>query len=1113
MPNETTHRIGDGLPSTLTASRIKDVLHLAKSHERALTEALDANASPEWAQTASYGDLYERLRALLATIEGRSAYQQGRADFERGKTKLSGRADFLGRLLKSCWMQAPGQSEAGEDIGSALQDLARRLGESGAWTHLAEVVWASSVVSQDVEQFLDAIDQYPEIRVYLKDVRTGILPVEDQEHIVVPEHDGEVIELTGRVRQGAQNIDVGHLDEQELRQLSSDALRLADIARARDTQIHDIALQKAHVEDWETQHLDAIAETTMATDALASLKTRIEHGSIDQEGIDTVLDLADRLLSVNTRYRQTHQRLDQASREEDFISVASLASQLESLRTERDEVGAAINSSLAHPPSDGPAPQKPPTDESADHSDFQEAEPQLQLDQTPQLDSQSSQAVPAPVADPPKRTAEEDTTIGSEDESKQPTEKEICDTAQSDDEEDLSVQRIEYAMATALEQGRLGLAYHLALATPETFLSAATLKLLACNYVTEDRSAISAELSHVAGILLNEMEPPSREGTNQPHRRDSIILTTCAALAPAMVAPGGPVAQLLSRLEPNLGDMSSLRALARTAAEVSIKGIHIPTALLRGDDSLDKWRDTVSILRTETKAWLTNERQSKIKFHAATRVWRRILEEWERGERVSLGQMFIVVGRPEEEIDTDRITLISEYWRAHGEREIDRIDREFRSRASNNKIEGPARLALRSKIDQALAFSDRWLSLIRERPDQRPTFHTEQAELLRNAINANADRALAEVGAVDTPIARVAKEQLARYRALFKSKASAEVGGRVGLGELLNADLLADPNISFDDTGQPTSHSFDSDALLNLVDQDKLDFAHAAVERARRGDVLNAETTIDFAERTGRINDDEADQSRTLIDQQRAQIQRQLEDRIKQVRARLDAAYAEGALALETYDEQSGRIPNIDFSETKTYSRFFVTLDEIGSEIDGAKEGRRDAMRRSLGTLVRLSSGDAKRIESAIDAGLFQIAEDFVERIERGEELPAPDALSDRPFDLFFPHYVEHYSAFGSEGENGLAYARRIIENRLAGEFFDATNLSEDASRDGVRILEAWGALYSGQVSLSSLRSLVAALGFQNVDVKGRSEKTMGGGKNMPASDDTHCGPRHLPAS
>ena len=854
----------------------------------------------------------------------------------------------------------------------------------------------------------------------------------------------------------------------------------------------DISLQKEQVEDWETQRSDAISGATEAAEALAVLKAQIDRGAMDQEGVGTVLDLADQLLSADTRYRETHERLNRASSDEDFVSVGSLADLLKSLRVERDEVRTAINNALADPPSDGPSPPVPPTEEPADSLEFKKIEHEATPDEPQQSDGKPA---PSTVADRPEPTTEERPALVGPDETDEPPTEATVETARPDDDEDAPAQRIQDAIATAIERSHLGLAYHLALAAPGASPSAGTVKLIACNYVTDDRTPISAELSHLAGALLDEVGTAAEEGTDPPHRHDNVILTTCAALTPALAAPGGPVAQLLSRLEPLLGDMSSLRALARTAAEVSMKGIHIPTALLREDDSLDNWRVKESALRIETTAWVTNERRSTIRFHAATQVWRRMLEEWDRGERVSLGRMFSLLDRSADEINTESIAQISEYWRAHGEREIDRIDREHRSRASTNKIEGPARLALRGKMDQALSFSDRWLSLIRDRPDQRPTFYMEQAELLRNTVNANADQALAEIDAVATPVARIAAEQLRRYTALFQVQDCVASAGRLGLIELLNGDILADPNIVCDDTGQPTCHPLDPDVLLSLVKQEVLDFGRAAVERAQRGDIPSAELTIDFAERTGRISENDADHSRMAIDQQRAQIQQQLEDKIRETRARLDAAYSEGALTVETYEEQSGRIPSIDFSQTKTYLRFLTTLHEIDSEIEDAKAGRRDAMRRSLDTLDSLTSEEKGRIDSAIDVGLFQIAEDFIERIERGEGLPASETASERPFDQFFPSFVDKYSACGEEGEDGLNNARHVIEKRVAADFIDASTLSEDASRDGVRILDSWIALREGQNSHASLRTLMSKLGFESVEVKGRNEKTAGGEK------------------
>ena len=1105
-----THRIGDGLPSTLTASRIKDVLNLAKSHERALTEALDANASSAWTEASLDGDLYERLRVLLATTEGRYAYKEARAQFEKGKTKLSGRADFRARLLKSCWTKVPGRSEVGENTRSPLRELMERLAEIDSWAHLAEVIWASNLELQDAQPLISSMDDYPEVRPYLEDVQAGLLPMEDHEDTLVPGDDGEVVQLAGLIQRVAQSIDVDCLNEQELRTLSRDVLRLADIAKARDTRDRDISLQNKQVEDWQIQHTDATSEADMVADAIAALKAQIDRSRMDRETVRTVLDLADQLLSADIRYRETHESLNRASSEEDFASVGSLANLLESLRLERDEARAAVDSALAKPPFDISVPQPSPRKDSADSSELETTPCEVELDEPQQRDGEPAQSAVALVANHLKPTTEEVPGHSGADNAVAPSAEATDDTVRADHDEDVSVQRIEDAIASAIERGRIGLAYHLALTTPKASPSAATLKLLVCNYVTDDRAPISAELPHLASALLAELESAAKEGTDQPYRLHHVILATCAALAPALEAPGGPVAQLLSHLESRLDDVPSLRALARTAADVSMKGIHIPLALLREDDSLDKWRCRESTIRAETTAWVTNERQSTIRFHAGTRVWRRILEEWDRGDRVSLGRMFSQLERSAVEVDAASIAQISEYWRAHGEREIDRIDREFRSTASSNRIEGSARLALRNKVDQALTISDRWLSLIRDRPDQRPTFYAEQAELLRNTVNANADQALAEIAEFATTVTRIAGKQLRRYTALFRAQNNVAVSSRLGLTELLNGDLLADPNIAFDDTAQPSCHPLYPDALLSLVDQETLDFSHAAVERARRGEIPSAEATIDFAERAGLINDNDADRARTMIDQQRAHIQQKLEDRTKETHDRLDAAYAEGALTLESYDEQSGRIPILDFSGTKTYPLFFATLDEIDNQIDEAKAGRREAMRRSLGTLDHLSSDERSRIVSAIDADLFQIAEDFIERVERGERLPALETTSDRPFDLFFLNFVESYTAFGNEGEDGLDHARRAIGNRLGADFIDASALSEDASRDGIRILDSWVALQGGQISLGSLRALMNALGFEDVEVKGRSEKTVGGERifllqTTPVTDRVIC--------
>ena len=71
-------------------------------------------------------------------------------------------------------------------------------------------------------------------------------------------------------------------------------------------------------------------------------------------------------------------------------------------------------------------------------------------------------------------------------------------------------------------------------------------------------------------------------------------------------------------------------------------------------------------------------------------------------------------------VDTNGVTQMAEYWRANGDKEIDRIDRDIRSWKLANKIHGSVRLNLRNRMNRALALSDRWLRLMRERPRSSP---------------------------------------------------------------------------------------------------------------------------------------------------------------------------------------------------------------------------------------------------------------------------------------------------------------------------------------------------------------------------------------------------------
>lgn len=1093
-------QLGNGLPSTLTPARIKAVLALAKSHERILKESLDGDSSPAWTATESDGDFYERLRALIATVEGRTSYEKARSDFENQKAKLAGRADFFRRLMKDCLKEASRNSKATDDGNDFERDPIQRLVAASAWARVGEALWAESLIFGDAERLHDALSRYPELLPYLEEVQAGLTKQESDEFEFASEEEGEASELVDRMRRVAEDLDSDRLNERELQGLSFDSWRLAEIAKARGLQKRVRSSLITQVGDWEEKHAEHRSADAIAN-ALTELKMRIEHGAVDQDVVTDVLDLAERLLSVEDRCRETQEKQHQALNDADYDAARSFIDELESLNAQRDECRLAIDAFVVERRSGEPPFQTPDIE---------------RIDTVPEPSTEEPKAYPAESRTPVVEAVPDPTDLNQEDQEPDDVlaspsddnanngeratlrvetgDNDAADvTEQPEDGDARPSQYTEDFIKTALEGGRLGISYHLARCLPNATLSADTIELVAYNYATDKRTSRGTELSNLAGALLNQVRP-SHAAASIPQLHDEAVLTTCASLAPALAAPGSLVAQLLSSLDAHLGDLPSLRALAKTAAEVSITGVDLPFSLLREDDTLDKWRDRESALRIETKSWLANEHQSTIKYQAATRVWRRMLEDWEQGGRSSLGRMFAHLIEPAEQLSTQSLSEIADYWRANGEKEIDRIDRENRRRASTKRIEGSARLDLRNKIAQAVAHADLWLSLIKERPDKRAPFPSEQAKLLRNAVNEYADQAVAEINAEATAFGGSAVKLLRRYAGLFTAT---EVEGdkhALSLTDILNGELLADPDIAFDTSETRVISPLEPIVLSTFLQQDGPDFGAGAIERARRGDFSGAEAALDFAERTGRIDDRNVDLSRAKVEEHRSLAQQTLEHGIGETSDRLDAAYAAGALTLATYERLRDEIPPSDSSLSDEFVELSEILENINAEIADAQAGRRDALGRSLDNLGSLSPDDRDRIQSAIDNGSYQIAEDFIERIERNEELPAPETATNRPFDRFFPHFVTNYSMISDE-RGRIENIRHLIEKGDPTDLVDASQLSKDARRDGVELLNAWMGMRENRTSLASVRTLMKAIGFDDAKVKGSNDNTQGGEK------------------
>ena len=737
-------------------------------------------------------------------------------------------------------------------------------------------------------------------------------PVED----LSPEKEGEAAALVADVRKAAKNLDAKHLEPSELGALARAVARLAGIAKEREDRREASEQLRLRFEDWRESHSAALSATAELEDHFATFDTQVGSGDMDQDRLETILDLFEAALDIESRDQEIRAPFNRAVAENDFTSARPLLTALESLKAERDEAYTAIDKALDGSPLEDQTTETPPPEEEKanldaglDESTEEEEPDDRTAKQEPEpMPEPRVKATPKQAADLKAEPLDDKAGHGARDATSED------EAAISDDSEDTSTERIEAEVAAAIERDRFGLAYHLARSRPGVSPSANAIKLVACNYVTDESTPVDAELSELADELKKEAEAVLNNGPNQVIWRSYAVLIATAALSPARTAPGGPVAELLSFLEPHVDHepldylpphdegTAPLRRLVKTAAEVSKKGIDLPVELLREDDSHEKWTERARALHSETRSWIEKEQKSKLRFQPATRVWQRILDIWDKDGRASIGRMFKeLLEEPFGSIDTGRAAEIAEYWRSNREKEIDRINREIRNTASSKKIEGAGRVDLRNKIDEAITFSHRWRKLLAERPDNRPEFRKKQAKILRDTVRDHAITSIEKidvdgaVGELAAPLARCAVKLLARYVAMFsfpmfEDPATDEPVLSMSLPDLLNGDLLANPNIGFDATGRPSETPVKIDLLLDLANQGKLDFKNAAVERAGRGDFWGADAAIDFAKRRSALDEAGADRARNMVDAERARVQRKFEDKVEETSNRLDAA-------------------------------------------------------------------------------------------------------------------------------------------------------------------------------------------------------------------------------
>jgi len=398
-----------------------------------------------------------------------------------------------------------------------------------------------------------------------------------------------------------------------------------------------------------------------------------------------------------------------------------------------------------------------------------------------------------------------------------------CDGALRDVLTTLPEAKIANYVWIAMEQGRLGLAYHLA----ETIerLHPELNSLYPPSALI--RSIILATLVRIPGgeivdlLATNYHEVLSRLPEMGDADRNNLYLVFAATLRPALLAPVTEAAALLEMLPPQrLGVLSALR---QSILDFTRLGVELSPAILKGIHEGEQWEQCLEQVKTQLRAWREQARKAQLVYAPATNVWRHWLEP-----EGAIGQLIAtLLEDPNPDLEEFRERLAK--WKNDRDvvTELTRTDKALRKRAADRRpIEARAKNAIIKHVREAVAWLERLASTIEQRPASMTDFVYREVQNCRRAVLSGIENAESVLGEMfDSAQSAETRATVSVTRGLLKDLATLfsleEVDSTVPtLFNALNADLLRVPGLTLNEEGEQENLGAKEllPALINLAE-------------------------------------------------------------------------------------------------------------------------------------------------------------------------------------------------------------------------------------------------------------------------------------------------------
>jgi hypothetical protein len=481
----------------------------------------------------------------------------------------------------------------------------------------------------------------------------------------------------------------------------------------------------------------------------------------------------------------------------------------------------------------------------------------------------------------------------------------------------------------------------------------------------------------------------------------SQLILVAALLRPLLLAPDSAAPALAERIRLPDGCSGLYRLFEeyRRAAD-RVRHFRLGARALSGLRDEGQWRADVERLESELREWRTRAPQTKIKFQAATDIWRKWLQP---GGQVD--QLLSPIDDEGRNVQAVRQKLSE----LRDPRKVDALLAESDRKASRRgeAIHGAAREQFHARVSDACGLAEAWVALMDAKPQKEGT-RQRDLEQLRNALSRSAPAALEELLSLTQRGERwVSQAARVTYRSLQSLTGLFGPGTLIGDVEHSPQLLLHRARIEFSTLPIRFDWSLRGQVLelssqlpdAEIGTPDIISLFNARVEQ---GDVQGAARLVEVA---AVDRPEHVAQLRSRLDGVLSEYWAGLRERLAKLRESLEYSLVYGLISeheRDSYDRELvktepmfGAVPEADAIEDKLY--------QVGAELSEREDRRRDELSRRLEKArMTADAADIATAQRALDARDLPAATEYVGRIESRQSLTTSiDELRD-PFNELY---------------------------------------------------------------------------------------------------------------